>query len=280
MRHSQFESIFSPCTLRENRRNAVRRMALAIAITPVLPLCAQEQMKLATAINRTARFRALSQRVAKAYGQLYLQVLPPLTRDVMEQARQQIQESLSLLERQPWPAHVMGAISEVRISAAKLDLMASQPPTKDGFLSVSSASEQLLTRADLATKSLEDMARSPTAKLVNLAGRQRMLSQRVAKNYALIAAGWDTPAVRTQMSEDLKAFRKANQDLASAPLSTAAIRETLELAEGQWVFFEAATKRLPDPRSLDNVATTSERILALMDDLTNLYEAALLAVTG
>ncbi|PZU34588.1 MAG: hypothetical protein DI574_13215, partial [Acidovorax sp.] len=63
----------SVAACRRGRRTAVRALA-TVLLVPALPLSAQARMALATAINRTARFRALSQRTAKVYGQLYLNV--------------------------------------------------------------------------------------------------------------------------------------------------------------------------------------------------------------
>ena len=43
--------------------------------------------------------------------------------------------------------------------------------------------DRMMTAAQTATESLEKLARAPSAKLVDMAGRQRMLSQRMAKHY-------------------------------------------------------------------------------------------------
>lgn len=110
--------------------------------------------------------------------------------------------------------------------------------------------------------------------LINLAGRQRMLSQRLAKNYFLVAAKADTKLVHAQLAADAADFRQAMQTLMAAPVSTPAIRGELELAAPQWVFFEAALRRPADEQGLSAVATTSERLLSVMDRLTGLYEAA------
>ena len=115
---------------------------------------------------------------------------------------------------------------------------------------------------------------------VNKAGRQRMLSQRLAKNYGLVAAGLDSRPLREQIAGDAEEFQRAMAQLAGAPLSTPAIRTTLELGQGQWVFFDMAIKRQPNARGLEDVATTSERLLEVMDSLTALYEVALQDVLG
>ena len=107
-----------------------------------------------------------------------------------------------------------------------------------------------------------------------------MLSQRVAKNYTLIAAGLGSHEVREQMVGDLGLFQTSLKQLADAPVTTAAIRTALDLGQAQFVFFDAAIKRQPDARGLENVATTSERLLQLMDELTQLYESALQSVLG
>ena len=68
--------------------------------------------------------------------------------------------------------------------------------------------------------------------------------------------------------------------LAAAPVSTPAIRTELELGQAQWLFFEAAMRRHPDTKGMEAVATTSERLLEVMDRLTSLYDAALREVLG
>jgi hypothetical protein len=52
------------------------------------------------------------------------------------------------------------------------------------------------------------------------------------------------------------------------------------LGESQWTFFEAAISRKPDPDSLQIVATTSERLLEVTNNLTALYDAALKDLLG
>jgi hypothetical protein len=69
-------------------------------------------------------------------------------------------------------------------------------------------------------------------------------------------------------------FAAAQALLTSAPQNTAAIRGELQLAGAQWLFFEEAVNQAAVGRAeqLRNIATTSERILQVMDDVTGMYE--------
>src|SRR5690606_3012147 len=81
-----------------------------------------------------------------------------------------------------WPPEVARLLVDMRRSADRLDALAEQAPSKNAFQAVSAQADQMLALADTATQALERQAQAPTARLVNTAGRQRMLSQRMAKN--------------------------------------------------------------------------------------------------
>ena len=279
----EFSADATPC----QRRVALQWVAAGVLLPPWATWAtgAQAQMGLSGAINYAGWFRALSQRMAKAYCQQYLQVLPAAAVDVMGLARKMVQTGSGELARGmqsgQWPAEVGRQLAEVQKQFALLNQMTSAPATTTAL--VAAASEQAdrtLLIAQAVTEAIEKMAQAPSARLVNLAGRQRMLSQRLAKNYFLSAAKVDSKVVQAQLASDAADFRQALQTLKAAPVSTSSIRNELELADSQWLFFESALRRPADDAGLNAVATTSERLLGVMDKLTGLYDAALREVLG
>ena len=279
----EFSADATPC----QRRVALQRVAAGVLLPTWATWAtgAQAQMGLSGAINYAGWFRALSQRMAKAYCQQYLQVLPAAAVDVMGLARKMVQTGSGELARGmqsgQWPVEVGRQLAEVQKQFALLNQMTSAPATTTAL--VAAASEQAdrtLLIAQAVTEAIEKMAQAPSARLVNLAGRQRMLSQRLAKNYFLSAAKVDSKVVQAQLASDAADFRQALQTLKAAPVSTSSIRNELELADSQWLFFESALRRPADDAGLNAVATTSERLLGVMDKLTGLYDAALREVLG
>ncbi|WP_298211238.1 type IV pili methyl-accepting chemotaxis transducer N-terminal domain-containing protein [Acidovorax sp.] len=275
---------FSPPAAPCRRRVAVQWVAAGILL-PAWANGAQAQVGLSGAINHAGWFRALSQRMAKAYCQQYLQVLPGAALDVMALARKMEQSGAGELARgMPsgrWPADVGRQLEEVHKQFALLNKMTAQPATETSLVvAASEQADRTLLIAQTVTESIERMAQGPSARLVNLAGRQRMLSQRLAKNYFLRAAKVESKVMQAQLATDAVDFRQALKALKAAPVSTAAIRNELELADSQWLFFESALRRPADDAGLNAVATTSERLLAVMDQLTGRYEAALREVLG
>jgi hypothetical protein len=254
-----------------------RTLLQAIAAVVLLPTwqTAHAQLALSTAINRTARFRALSQRMAKAYCQIHLNVLPDQARTVLATARKLVQLGFADLAKAQWPADLSAQLAQIHQLALDLDTLLAQPPSKASVAAVSLQADKMLASADSATQTLEKLSNTSTARLVGTAGRQRMLSQRLAKNYSLIAAGLSTPTMADQMISDTIEFKQAFVILGAAPVSSPGIRSELALGESQWVFFDAALQRQPDERGLQAVATTSERLLEVMDKITSLYDAAL-----
>lgn len=263
--------------------NPTKRTALKLLTLAVFAPAAQSsiaQISNAAAINRAGRFRALSQRCAKAYCQLQQEVMPDSAKDVLASAQRLIQVGFEDLGRAGLVGENSKLLAAVQADSNALTGMLGMLPTKAGIVAVSLQADKMLASADLLTNALEGGAKQQSAKLINTAGRQRMLSQRLAKNYFLGVAGAESKLSKEQLTTDRAEFKQNLASLGSAPISTSSIRNELQLVQSQWVFFEGALGKKPDMDTLRNIATTSERLLEVNNNLVTFYEAALKDILG
>jgi nitrate/nitrite-specific signal transduction histidine kinase len=227
------------------------------------------------AVNKAGRQRMLSQRIAKAYFQIAQQV------DV-DRSKKILDNSVAIFDRQLVELKIYAPTPEIKASYQKLettwlaykDILLGAAPSPDNGRKVLELSEDVLVLANQGAVQLEKISGTNAARLVNISGRQRMLSQRMAKFYQARAWGIADDKSAAQFDKARKEFADALQELIAAPTNTSQIKESLELVKQQWFFFENALgqKSGADKRPQLAVATTSERILEEMEGVVGLYE--------
>ena len=243
--------------------------ALDVVAAPASPA----GLSLPSAINKAGRQRMLSQRTAKAWLMLVLGVVP-------DKAKSLLGQSVSLFEQQM--GELRSALPNDEIKAAfrqlEQDWSAYRPLLADirsDAKAVWTGCEAVLAAAQKLVQAYEKAAGTAASRLVNLSGRQRMLSQRMAKAYFFRQMGVNPGQAGEMLDAAVKEFGKAHEELKAATRSSAHIKEELALVEQQWFFFQNALS-LRDAgdqkRAAANVATTSERILEQMDEVVGLYE--------
>jgi hypothetical protein len=128
--------------------------------------------------------------------------------------------------------------------------------------------------ANKATGQLAVFSGSTQGNLVNVSGRQRMLSQHLAKYYQAQAWGVAPANAADEIKKSRSEFVEKLAELAAAPSNTQPIKDELALAKQQWMFFDGALSGPENEKKINslNVATTSERILEVMDNIVGLYE--------
>ena len=87
----------------------------------------------------------------------------------------------------------------------------------------------------------------------------------------------DASTATTEIAKARSEFIAATELLRNAPQATNRIRQELQLADGQWVFFDAALQRMQGGgnvnRQVAEVYVASENLLSSMDRVTGMYAA-------
>lgn len=219
----------------------------------------------------------LSQRLAKCYLQIGQSI-------DTERSKKALDISMALFDRQLVELKAFAPTQDNKTVLAHLekiwigykDVLVGKEPNRQDAKLILKINEDVLSLAQESTVQLEKFSGTASSKIVNIAGRQRMLSQRMAKFYQAINWGVASPDAMTKLLAARKEFIAALVVLEAFPNNTSTIKSELELDRQQWLFFDNALSNSVGGAGrkmqlATNVATTSERILEVMDRVTNLY---------
>ncbi len=223
--------------------------------------------QLAEGVNLAGQQRMLSQRIVKLIAQRAAAIEPRRAKQLQDESAARIEANLARLHER-LPAF---DLQPVNGAWAALRPLLVGKPTAEVLLRADAAAQDLLERSEQLTEAIEAAGAGRPLHLVNVCGRQRMLSQRLAKQ-ALLADLLPGGAAPGAMGESLDAFASGLAELEAAPLSSPAIRELQSATRDEWLRLLRALRDTQGREAASGLARSSEVLLGQLDLLTASYQ--------
>ena len=222
-------------------------------------------------INRAGMQRMLSQRIAKAYIYHGTGISKQETKHQMEIGLKQFEYNDNKLKTVE-DSGVREAMIGIDSNFAKFKNLVSQPYSKENAAAVLDVSQTLLESSHNVVLMLEELSGAKIDRIINISGRQRMLSQRISLYYQAYHAGFQDDKVVQNLKNAVSEFTYALDMLKSEPRNTRKITMLLTKMERTWS--SSSSFLLNVEREKGNpllVLSATDEITALADKLTDLY---------
>lgn len=237
-----------------------------VASAPVLTMDA--------AINVAGRQRMLTQRIAKSYLLIGQGVATRKFTQQLQSGLQLFEQQLAQLNHYFKQQNNEKVLLSVQQKWLKFNQAVQQKPGIDQVFKVIKAADSLLVRCEQLVITLEQQAKSKKTRMINLAGRQRMLSQRIAMLYVGLSWGVVENELQENLQTAINEYDKALGILRVSPVNNVDLNIALDRVISQWQFSRSGFEFMENDQYVPFViAATTESMLKKMEGITSQYEA-------
>jgi hypothetical protein len=235
------------------------------------PLPKVDNAAISDAITKAGQSLALTQRLLKLHTQMVVGVNTSRSQTTLLEVISGFEANLAELENY---VTTVSSINRTRqLSASwqtfKANLLAT--PNKAKLKQLATEADGLMEMAEYLQQSYQSQSKTVRSTLIDRCDRQRLISQRLAALFMLEEAGQISLLQAAEQAKLRDEFTANLALLTSASVNTSEINSELKLAAQQWQFFQTALTAKHGLEAARHVATTSERILEVLNNATAMY---------
>ncbi|NTV71592.1 MAG: helix-turn-helix domain-containing protein [Azonexaceae bacterium] len=240
-------------------------------------LDAESPLSVGMLVNMSGRLRVLSQRMAIWWCMMVSGIAPQKALIKLHQLDKEFERNLDLLDQHELAVEFADKLSPIKTLWPRYrELMHGDEISVQRVEAVFELSEEILEASDALTRHVADLRGLPAAHYVNIAGRNRMLSQRIGKFF--VFREWASlderiaaliPPSSMEFERNLQALEKTG----NTPLEVAA---QLRVVASQWQKFIRTLcpdiSHVAKAQHTRLVVAEGERLLRSVDTTVKLFE--------